>query len=227
MWNRAACLNAAPVTGWYNVALIMMWGYGLITIFWIVNAIIGNDGRNLHYWFWKTSQLTLALTSAELIFTFIAWYSYGTRKDVLNSWIGYPWATYVATTAGTGTWTSNNLTTNWTTVNSDKAYLMWRDIDAVQQNSTDYSLYGLLFNNGFDRYFNQAMWTSIVSGLLDFLLIGLSWEVFARHWYYENDKYVWESAPANAARAYDASNCSDEGLDLYGNECPASGDAAY
>jgi|DEB19_MinimDraft_2_1074335.scaffolds.fasta_scaffold30225_2 hypothetical protein len=197
----------------------MMWGYGIITLFWIVNAIVGQDGRNIHYWFWRTSQFTLLLTSLELIFTCIAWFSYGTRKDVLNSWIGYPWGTYVPATAGTGTWTNNDLTTNWTEINSDKAFLMWRDIDAVVKNATDYSLYGSLLNFGKDTYYLTATWLAVVSGLLDFLLIGLSWGVFNRHWYYENDKYVWESAPENAARAYDEFGCNAEGLNQYGYDC--------
>lgn len=151
---------------------------------------------------------------------FTAWYSYGARTEVLNTWMGYPNATYAPSTTGTGTFTSGLLTSSWNAVNSDRNFLMWRDVNKVTTNGTDYSLYGKLWEYGADQNYTMAMIIAILSCTLDIVLMVLSWNIFDAYFYYRRDIYLWQSAPVNAAIAYDEMGCDDDGFGRYGNECP-------
>ena len=141
-WTNSTCLKAAPVSQWSTLAYTMLIGDGLVSLIWLLNTIIGNNGGMLHMIFWRTSQASALLALLVVAFEVIAMMSYGAKTAVLNSWFGYPSATYAAATAGAGTLTSGTITTGWTTTTSDFKYLMWKDTSAVVPNSTDYSIYG-------------------------------------------------------------------------------------
>jgi hypothetical protein len=57
----------------------MLTGYGLVTLFWILNLFLGNNGGMFHMLFLWVSRLTALQAIATLVFTLIANTAYGSR----------------------------------------------------------------------------------------------------------------------------------------------------
>ncbi len=72
---------------WSTLAYTMMIGDGLISLIWILNTVIGNNGGMLHMIFWRTAQASALLALLELVFELMAMTSYGTKVNVWNSWL--------------------------------------------------------------------------------------------------------------------------------------------
>jgi len=240
-WTNSTCLKAAPVSQWSTVAWTALIGNGLMSLVWILNTIIGNNGGMLHMIFWRASQASALLALLELVFEFMAMTSYGTQSNVTNSWFGLPSATMAAPTATVaGVYTPGTLTpTTWTPATSDFKYLMWKTPAAIVPLSTDYSIYGQLFNLAYDANANTSTYLSLISTVLKVAVIVLSFGPFGA-WYkhqadlaaapmYDEDGcdadgYDVEGNPCPAAADesnYDAYGCNSSALDVYGNECPA------
>jgi hypothetical protein len=153
-----------------------------MSLVWILNTIIGNNGGMLHMIFWRASQATALLALLELVFEIMAMISYGTKSNVSNSWFGYSALAYTAATAGAGTIVPGTLTTGWTNATSDFKYLMWKDIAAVVPNATDYTLIGQFMNLAKDANANTSTYLSLISSVLKVAVIVLSWGPFGA-WY--------------------------------------------
>jgi len=77
-WTNSTCLKAAPISQWSTVAWTALIGNGLMTLLWILNTVIGNNGGMLHMIWWRASQASALLALLELVFEFMAITSYGT-----------------------------------------------------------------------------------------------------------------------------------------------------
>ena len=77
-WTLDKCRSAAPISQWSTLAYTMMIGNGLMSLIWILNTIIGNNGGMLHMIFWRASQASALLVLLELVFAIMAMTSYGT-----------------------------------------------------------------------------------------------------------------------------------------------------
>ena len=187
----------------------------------------------------RTSQASALLVLLELICVFLAFNSYGTQSNVLNSWSGYPSLAYAAAAAGAGTITAGTLTTGWTAATSDFKYLMWKTPAAVVPNATDYTLIGNMWNLAYDANYSSAFYLALIGGVLEIAVAVLGWGPFAKFYQdeadqlaapvydvngcdaYGNDVYGNPCNGAADASSYDAYGCNSSGLDVYGNECPA------
>jgi hypothetical protein len=210
-----------------------------MSLVWILNTIIGNNGGMLHMIFWRASQATALLALLELVFEVMAMTSYGTQSNVYNSWFGYAAAINTPATAGAGAVAVGTLTTSWTNATSDFKYLMWKTPAAVVPNATDFTMFGQLNNLGFDANANTSTYLSLITSVLKVAVIVLSWGPFGA-WYQAQadllaapvfDEYGCDADgldvdgnPCDGAAdesSYDAYGCNSSALDVYGNECPA------
>lgn len=57
----------------------MLIGDGLISLIWLLNTIIGNNGGMLRTIFWRTFQASALLVLLEVVFEVMAMISYGTK----------------------------------------------------------------------------------------------------------------------------------------------------
>ena len=67
----------------------MLIGDGLVSLIWLLNTVIGNNGGMLHMIFLRTAQASALLVLLEIVFEVMAMTSYGTRVQVFNSWFGW------------------------------------------------------------------------------------------------------------------------------------------
>jgi hypothetical protein len=132
----------------------------------------------------------------------------------------------VAGNLGTLTGATANATTTWV---SDKKYVMWKEGSANTANATDFKDVSQGNQNGFDANYNTSLYLSLVSSVLEIAVIVLGWGPFGEWYTYqaelaaEEDDEEEEDAEDEMADedAYDAYGCNADGLDVYGNECPA------
>ena len=219
----------------------MLIGDGLVSLIWLLNTVIGNNGGMLHMIFLRTAQASALLVLLEIVFEVMAMTSYGTRVQVFNSWVGWGVTPAVITSVATngGTSTGAVVTTGWLATASDFKYLMWKDTAAVTQVATDFALTTVLSVNGYDANASTATYVSLLSGVLEIVVLVLAWGPFAA-WYQnqadllaapEFDEYGCDADgndvdgnPCDGAAdesAYDEYGCNSSGMDVYGNECPA------
>ena len=111
---------------------------------------------------------------------------------------------------------------------SDKKYVMWKEGSANTANATDFVGTSQANQNGFDSNYNSALLLSLVSSVLEIAVIVLGWGPFGEWYQYQADLAAEEAEEDDeeaeeyaAEDAYDAYGCNADGLDVYGNECPA------
>jgi hypothetical protein len=128
------------------------------------------------------------------------------------------------TTTGTGT-AATALT--WV---SDKKYIMWKEGSKWTANATDFISTSQANQNGFDSNYNSTLLLSLASSVLEIAVIVLGWGPFGKWYQYqaelaaeedEEDGEDEEEGDYASEDAYDAYGCNADGLDVYGNECPA------
>ena len=130
----------------------------------------------------------------------------------------------VAANLGTLTGATANATVTWV---SDKKYVMWKEGSANPANATDFKDVSQGNQNGFDANYNTSLMLSLVSSVLEIAVIVLGWGPFGEWYTYQADLAAApeeeEEAEGEMADedAYDAYGCNADGLDVYGNECPA------
>jgi len=104
---------------------------------------------------------------------------------------------------------------------------MWKEGSANTANASDFVGTSLGNQNGFDSNYNSTLILSLASSVLEIAVIVLGWGPFGEWYQYqadlaaeedEEDEEVEEYASEDA---YDAYGCNADGLDVYGNECPA------
>jgi len=104
---------------------------------------------------------------------------------------------------------------------------MWKEGSVVSANATDFAAVSQANQNGFDANYNTSLMLSLASSVLEIVVIVLGWGSFGKWYQYQADLAAApEEDPAAtadvpSADAYDAYGCNADGLDVYGNECPA------
>lgn len=107
---------------------------------------------------------------------------------------------------------------------------MWNDQERVVPNSTDYSLYGRLWDYGYDKNWNWAIWTTSLTFLADPILTMAFGRPLEKFWewkdYSENGNQEnkpkrpkwWNYDQRRRAKvdAVDTTTCVG-GIDQYGN----------
>jgi hypothetical protein len=137
-----------------------------------------------------------------------------------------PVFTTIATNGGTLTGTVTYAAATWV---SDKKYVMWKEGSANPALATDFSLNSQGNQNGFDANYNTSLMLSLASSVLEIVVIVLGWGPFGEWYTYqaelaaqEDDEEGEDDEDEMADEdAYDAYGCNADGLDVYGNECPA------
>ncbi len=111
---------------------------------------------------------------------------------------------------------------------SDKKYIMWKEGSAVTANATDFKDVSQANQNGFDSNYSSALLLSLASSVLEIAVIVLGWGPFGEWYQYQADLAAEEDEEDGEEEevyadedAYDAYGCNADGLDVYGNECPA------
>jgi hypothetical protein len=129
----------------------------------------------------------------------------------------------------TGVFTLGNGTAatalTWT---SDKKYIMWKEGSKVSANATDFLGFSQANQNGFDSNYSSTLILSLASSVLEIAVIVLGWGPFGEWYQYqaelaaeEDEEDVEDEEEVADEDAYDAYGCNADGLDVYGNECPA------
>lgn len=104
---------------------------------------------------------------------------------------------------------------------------MWKEGSANPALATDFKSFSQGNQNGFDANYNTSLYLSLGSSVLEIAVIVLGWGPFGEWYTYqaelaaapeEEDDEEEEMADEDA---YDAYGCNADGLDVYGNECPA------
>ena len=111
---------------------------------------------------------------------------------------------------------------------SDKKYVMWKEGSAFSVIATDFSGYSQGNMNGFDAEYNTSLMLSLGSSVLEIVVIVLGWGPFGKWYQYQaeladapEEEEEEEAEEYASEDAYDAYGCNADGLDVYGNECPA------
>ena len=110
---------------------------------------------------------------------------------------------------------------------SDKKYVMWKEGSANTANATDFKDVSQGNQNGFDANYNTSLYLSLASSVLEIVVIVLGWGPFGEWYTYQADLAAAPEEEEEAEDemadedAYDAYGCNADGLDVYGNECPA------
>jgi len=104
---------------------------------------------------------------------------------------------------------------------------MWKEGSVATANATDFAAVSQANQNGFDANYNTSLLLSLASSVLEIAVIVLGWGPFGEWYKYqaelaagEDEEDVEEEELADED-AYDAYGCNADGLDVYGNECPA------
>ena len=133
--------------------------------------------------------------------------------------------TTAATNAGTlGSGTTAPTSLTWV---SDQKYVMWKEGSAFSVIATDFSGNSQGNMNGFDANYNTSLMLSLASSVLEIAVIVLGWGPFGKWYQYQADLAAApeeeddEEEEMADEDAYDAYGCNADGLDVYGNECPA------
>lgn len=133
--------------------------------------------------------------------------------------------TSVATNGGTLLPALTALTGNtWV---SDKKYVMWKEGSKFSVIATDFSGNSQGNLNGYDDNYSTSTMLSLVSSVLEIAVIVLGWGPFGEWYTYQADLAAAPEEEEEAEDemadedAYDAYGCNADGLDVYGNECPA------
>ena len=127
-----------------------------------------------------------------------------------------------AGTLGSGTTAPTSLT--WV---SDQKYVMWKEGSVVSANATDFAAVSQANQNGFDANYNTSLMLSLASSVLEIVVIVLGWGPFGKWYQYQADLAAAPEEEDDGEEemadedAYDAYGCNADGLDVYGNECPA------
>ena len=104
---------------------------------------------------------------------------------------------------------------------------MWKEGSANPANATDFKAVSQGNQNGFDANYSSSLMLSLASSVLEIAVIVLGWGPFGKWYQYQADlaaapEEEEEEAEEYASEdAYDAYGCNADGLDVYGNECPA------
>jgi hypothetical protein len=105
---------------------------------------------------------------------------------------------------------------------------MYKNVSATARISTDYTLISYHYDNAYDSNYTKTFWLVIICGVLDIVLVILSWMPFSAYYSYMKDqKDMADSAvtsddSADAYSAYDEYGCNAYGVDVDGNPCPAA-----
>ena len=100
-----------------------------------------------------------------ILFSFLAWSSYGTKEQVFSSWGGNA---AFKTLSGAA---------------ADHKYLMWRVTDPEELKSGSMSLIENLNYFGFDNNAGSAFYYTLVSAVFDLSLAGLSFFPFQNYYF--------------------------------------------
>lgn len=103
---------------------------------------------------------------------------------------------------------------------------MWKEGSVVTANASDWMAVSQANQLGFDTNYSTSLMLSLFSSVLDIAVIVLGWGPFGKWYQHQADL---AAAPAEEEMAeeyasedgYDAYGCNADGLDVYGNECPA------
>jgi hypothetical protein len=107
---------------------------------------------------------------------------------------------------------------------------MWKEGSKWTANATDFIGSSQANQNGFDDNYNSTLILSLISSVLEIAVIVLGWGPFGEWYQYqaelaaeedEEDGEDEEEGDDASEDAYDAYGCNADGLDVYGNECPA------
>jgi len=104
---------------------------------------------------------------------------------------------------------------------------MWKEGSAATANAADFVAVSQANQNGFDANYNTSLMLSLASSVLEIVVIVLGWGPFGKWYQYQAELAAApeeeDAAAADYAEedAYDAYGCNADGLDVYGNECPA------
>jgi hypothetical protein len=135
-----------------------------------------------------------------------------------------PVFTTVALNLGTLTGVTTATALTWV---SDKKYVMWKEGSANTANATDFKDVSQGNQNGFDANYNTSLYLSLASSVLEIVVIVLGWGPFGEWYTYQAELAAAPEEEEEAEDemadedAYDAYGCNADGLDVYGNECPA------
>jgi hypothetical protein len=69
---------AKPMYEWRLIQNTLFYGYFIVICFWALK-LFDNSGGIIHRIFWYSTMLTSGLALMVLIFSFIAFYAYGSR----------------------------------------------------------------------------------------------------------------------------------------------------
>ena len=104
---------------------------------------------------------------------------------------------------------------------------MWKEGSVVSANATDFAAVSQANQNGFDANYSTSLMLSLASSVLEIAVIVLGWGPFGKWYQYQADLAAApeeeddEEEEMADEDAYDAYGCNADGLDVYGNECPA------
>jgi hypothetical protein len=105
---------------------------------------------------------------------------------------------------------------------------MWKEGSANAALATDFSGNSQGNQNGFDANYNTSLYLSLASSVLEIVVIVLGWGPFGEWYTYQAELAAAPEEEEEDAEdemadedAYDAYGCNADGLDVYGNECPA------
>lgn len=98
----------------------------------------------------------------------------------------------------------------------------------MNANATDFTGVSQANQNGFDANYNTSLYLSLASSVLEIVVIVLGWGPFGEWYTYQAELAAAPEEEEEDAEdemadedAYDAYGCNADGLDVYGNECPA------
>ncbi len=179
---------------------------------------------------WRVSQISLFAPLFTLLFSFLAWSSYGTKEQVFTSW------------GGNAAFKTLNGTS------ADHKYLMWRATDPQKVKSGSLTLIDNLNYLGYDSNADSAFYYTLVSGVIDLSLAGLSFFPFQNYYfaakasseYNQSEDFSVKQVASdpqfnvygcdlkgknmygeycNYDAVYDKNGCDQYGSDIYGQEC--------
>jgi len=104
---------------------------------------------------------------------------------------------------------------------------MWKEGSAFSVIATDFSGNSQGNMNGYDANYSTSLLLSLASSVLEIAVIVLGWGPFGEWYTYQAELAAAPEEEGEAEDemadedAYDAYGCNADGLDVYGNECPA------
>lgn len=147
----------------------MMVTYGFGYLIWMANTI--NGGMNGSDWhlFWITLSKVLCVAPImTVIFTIVAWSSYGSQSAVYTSW------------SGSSNYASNTIVT----ASLNNNYLLFMSNSATGIPSANYNLNAAVAWWAYDTQYAWSLALTLIFSVFQAVLCGFSWHIF-------DDQYHW------------------------------------